>query len=363
MIDLGRCVVTVVLTAVLACSGVAADRIQPPSTFAQQITALSEPEGYFDTDNLISNESSYQQVLPELRRRKVHGGAYVGVGPDQNFTYIAETRPSIAFIVDVRRDNLLLHLLFKALFELSRTRVEYLAQLLGRPVPSDIEAWRSVPVDRLVAYVDAPAVPASAIEALRTRVDAAVTRCGVTLSAQDFRTLDRFHRRFIEEGLALRFQSTGRPPRSYYPTYRELLTDTDGSGRQANYLASEDAFQFVKGLQSHDMVIPVVGDLSGPSAIAGIGRLLASRRVRLSVFYVSNVEFYLFGEGAFARYVANLGRVAHMDNSVIIRSVFGGFAGGFRPGDASVSRVQPIDDLLNAVAAGKIQYYGDLVGR
>ena len=104
------------------------------------------------------------------------------------------------------------------------------------------------------------------------------------------------------------------------------------------------------------MVIPVVGDLSGPSAIAGIGRLLAFRRVRLSVFYVSNMEFYLFGEGAFARYVANLGRVAHMDNSVIIRSVFGGFAGGFRPGDASVSRVQPIDDLLNAVAAGKIRY-------
>ncbi len=132
------------------------DHAQTPSGFAAQVAALSEPAGYFDTDNLISNESSYQQVLPDLRRRKVHGGAYVGVGPDQNFTYIAETRPAIAFIIDVRRDNLLLHLLFKALFELSRTRIEYLTQLLGRPVPSDIDGWRTAPVDRLIAHAETP---------------------------------------------------------------------------------------------------------------------------------------------------------------------------------------------------------------
>src|SRR3989442_2839045 len=76
--------------------------------FAAQIASLSERGGYFDTDNLISNESSYLQVLPELRRRNVHGGAYLGVGPDQNFTYIAQVRPAAAVIVDIQRDNLLL---------------------------------------------------------------------------------------------------------------------------------------------------------------------------------------------------------------------------------------------------------------
>ena len=65
-------------------------------TFASQIEALSEPGGYFDTDNLISNERSYLDVVPALRRLEVGGGAYVGVGPDQNFTYIAEIRPDIA---------------------------------------------------------------------------------------------------------------------------------------------------------------------------------------------------------------------------------------------------------------------------
>ena len=112
-------------------SGDPALRATTQSSFAAQIAALSEPGGYFDTDNLISNEGSYLHVLPELRRANVRGGAYVGVGPDQNFSYIAAIRPTTAVILDIRRDNLLLHLLFKSLFAMSRTRVEFLALLFG----------------------------------------------------------------------------------------------------------------------------------------------------------------------------------------------------------------------------------------
>jgi hypothetical protein len=335
------------------------------SSFAASIAALSEPDGYFDTDNLISNESSYLQVLPDVRHRGLKGGAYIGVGPDQNFTYIAETRPSVAFIIDVRRDNLLLHLLFKALFELSRTRVEYLAQLLGRPVPSDLDAWRHARIDRLIEHVDSAASDRRAIDALRVRLDGAIRRMGVPLTARDFETIDRFHRRFVAEGLSLRFQSTGRPPQSYYPTYRQLLQDADPTGRQANYLGSEEAFQFVKRLEARDLIIPVVGDISGPSALRAIGARLAARHERLSVLYVSNVEFYLFGEGAFPRFVANLTDVPHTADSVLIRSIFGRFVAGgaMRPGDSSVSRLQTVDDLLSSAAAGRIQQYADLVGR
>jgi len=341
----------------------AAHRAQPPSPFAAQIASLSEPAGYFDTDNLISNERSYLQVLPDLRRRNVRGGAYLGVGPDQNFSYIAEVRPSIAFIVDVRRDNLLLHLLFKALLDRSRTRVEYLAQLFGRPVPADIEAWRSASVDRLVDYIDRGRT-SPAVSALRQRTDEAIARMGVPLSAEDRATIDRFHRRFIAAGLSLMFQSTGRPPQSYNPTYRDLLRETDASGRQANYLASEDAVQFVKGLEARDLIIPVVGDLSGPSALTAIGRALAARNERLSAFYVSNVEFYLFGSGSFPRFAANLGRLPHTPNSVLIRSIFGRYVmDPSRPGDASMSRLQAVDELLREYAAGHIRQYADIAGR
>jgi hypothetical protein len=331
------------------------------SPFAQQIAALSEPGGFFDTDNLISNESSYLQVIPELRRANL-AGAYIGVGPDQNFTYIAAVRPTIAFIVDIRRDNLLLHLLFKALFQLSSTRVEYLAALFARPVPADAAAWRSAPIDRLVDYIDHS--QPSAIDLLRTRVDRAIEAFGVPLSADERRTIDRFHRRFIDSGLSLRFQSTGQAPRSYYPTYRDLLLDRDGSGRQSNVFASDEAFQFVRSLETRDLVIPVVGDLGGPSALAAIGRLLAARHERLAAFYTSNVEFYLIRDGTFPRFVANLQKIPHAEGAVIIRSIFNRYGfGSMRPGDDSVSQLRRMDELLSAAAAGKLRGYGDLIGR
>jgi hypothetical protein len=358
-----RLVSPVVLLLSVALAGVSAHRAQRPSSFAAQIAALSEPSGYFDTDNLISNERSYLQVLPELERREVRGGAYIGVGPDQNFTYIADIRPSIAFIVDVRRDNLLLHLMFKALFSLSRTRVEYLAQLTGRALPASIDDWRDSPVDRLIGYIDGAAATPTVADT-RRRVDEAIAGMGVPLSPEDRASIDRFHRRFMTDGLSLRFQSTGRAPQSYNPTYRDLLRGSDESGRQGNYLASEDAFQFVKALEARDLIIPVVGDLAGASAVAAIGRELDARHERLSAFYVSNVEFYLFGNGSFPRFAANLGRLPHLNKGVIIRSIFGRYmTAPSRPADASVSRLDSIDDLLREYGAGRVRKYSDIVPR
>jgi hypothetical protein len=351
-------VAALVAAAALAQAGA---RQQPVPPFAQTIASLSERGGYFDTDNLISNEASYLQVLPALRAKHLQGGAYIGVGPDQNFTYIAESRPSIAFVVDIRRDNLLLHLLFKALFHHSRSRVEYLALLFGRPVPAEIEPWRAATIERLVGYVD-EARPGDAA-ALRARLEPTIRGFGVPLSSEDLRTIAGFHQRFIEAGPSLQFHSTGRPPQSNYPTYRDLLLDVDPSGRHSNFLGSEDAFQFVRGLEASDRLIPVVGDLSGPSALAAIGKLLANRGERLSVFYASNVEFYLFGDGSFSRFVANLRQVPHAPGSVVIRSIFGRYSMAARPGDNSATQLQPIDDLLNAHAAGRIRGYPDLISR
>ena len=318
---------------------------QAPLPFAQTIARLSEPDGYFDTDNLISNESSYLQVVPDLARRGVHGGAYVGVGPDQNFTYIAATRPAIAFIVDIRRDNELLHLLFKALFKESRTRVDYLSLLVGRTPPGDTESWKSASIDRIVKYVD-EAKPSDP-HALDAKIERVLRETGVPLSDRDLKTIAGFHQQFVANGLSLQFQSTGRPPQWNYPAYRDMLVDTDPAGKQSNFLGSEEAFQFVKGLEARDLVIPVVGDLAGPSALAGIGRLLASRNERLTAFYASNVEFYLSREGTLPKFLANLRQIPHAPNAVIIRSNFprSGFAGR-RPHDNSTSELQAIDELI-----------------
>jgi hypothetical protein len=290
------------------------------SGFASEIERLSEPEGSFDTDNLISNERGYLQIIPALVSGGVSGGAYIGVGPDQNFSYVARIRPTIAYIIDIRRDNLLLHLFFKALFARSTTRVEYLCRLTGRAPPRDLGGWRRSTIAQITAYVDAqPAAPARAGE-----IETAVIAFGVRLSRADLETIQRFHRTFIDAGLGLQFQSFGRPPQPYYPTFRDLLLATDAGGRTWNYLASEDDFQFVKALQARDAVIPVVGNVAGTHAMRAIAETIAGRGGRVSAFYVSNVESYLYRDGQFARFVENVGRLPHDAHSVIIRSIFGG---------------------------------------
>src|SRR3954470_17748507 len=71
-------------------------------TFWTLVTEFSEPGGTFRSDNLVSNELSYDHVIPSLQPRLQPMSAYVGVGPDQNFTYIAAFKPPISFIVDIR---------------------------------------------------------------------------------------------------------------------------------------------------------------------------------------------------------------------------------------------------------------------
>src|SRR5262249_37297858 len=195
----GLCAVILALIGV----GRARPAQQAPTAFAARIAQLSERDGYFDADdNLLTNERSYLHVIPDLREGRVSGGAYLGVGPDQNFSYMAQTRPKIAFIIDIRRENMLLHLLFKALFSMSSTRVEYLSALFGRPAPDRPQEWVKADIGQLVSYIDSNVATPAAIDVLRGRVDAAIRTFGVSLSADDFTTIDRFHRRFVSDGLA-----------------------------------------------------------------------------------------------------------------------------------------------------------------
>ena len=332
------------------------------SEFARLVVELSESGGHFDTDNLVSNERSYLHVMPQLEESGVTGGVYIGVGPEQNFSYIARIRPSVAFIVDIRRDNLLLHLLFKALFASSRSRMEYLCLLTGRPVPEDLARWRNAGIEEHIAYIDG-AKP-SGTPALNRRLQDAIRRFGVPVSAEEFATIDRFHGAFVDAGLSLQFRSFGRPPRSYYPNYRELLLETDLAGRQLNYLASESDYQFLRSLQARGGVIPVVGDLGGTHALAAIGRWMEERNHRLSAFYASNVEGYLFRDGSFTSYMENLSRLPHTQRSVVIRSVFGDATlPESVPGYYSASAIQNFDELLADYAAGKYREYYNLLHR
>src|SRR5881392_2880476 len=100
----------------------------------------SEPDGNFRSDNLLSNESYFQFVIPELKEMTLQVRVYMGVGPEQNFTYIAALKPRMAFIVDIRRGNFHLQLLYKALFELSTDRADFVSRLFTKPRPAGLNA-------------------------------------------------------------------------------------------------------------------------------------------------------------------------------------------------------------------------------
>ena len=332
--------------------------------FARLVARLSERGAYFDTDNLISNENSYLHAVGELRRLGVRGGAYIGVGPDQSFSYIAAIRPEVAFIVDIRRDNLLQHLLLRALFVRAPTRVEFLSLLHGRAAPSAPRAWAARGIDELVAYIDARGADSARVRRQRRAIASTIAGFGVPLTDTDRATIERFHGEFIREGLGLQFQTHGRAPQPYYPTYRRLLQERDLEGRQVSFLASEASYRFVRDMQLRDGIVPVVGDLAGSHAVRAIGDHLRARGLAVSAFYTSNVEFYLAQDGTLGRFADNVRSLPRTDRSVLIRSYFPGRFGPHplaREGYYSTQLVQPSGEFLSAFANGAVPAYSALV--
>lgn len=337
------------------------------SSFAGVVARLSESGGYFDSDNIITNEASYLHVASQLAKVGVRGGAYIGVGPDQNFSYIALIRPSVAFMLDVRRDNMLEHLLFKSLFSLSRNRLEFLLRLLGKPIPADIDAWTGRPVADILARVTAARVDSQAVAVTRRASNDRIAKMGVPLTSEDREVIERYRMAFISQGLETRFSSIGRNNRYDYPSFGRLIMETDREGHRLSYLADEAAFQFVRTMQLSDRIIPVVGNVAGDKAVKAIGAYATERGLKVSAFYLSNVEQYLMGrEGGFDRYARNVKALPHDSTSVIIRSYFGRY-GSQHPlympssGNVSTSMTERIDSFLRAFAAGELTTYPALV--
>ena len=342
---------------------IASSAAKDHKSFAALSARLSEPGGYFDSDNLISNETSYLHVLGKLRELNVSNGVYIGVGPDQNFTYIAKIRPRVALIIDIRRDNLLQHLLFKALFERARNRVEYLCLFFGKPFPKT-KGWDQRSIKDITDYIDGATSDAKLFEKTLKDVRQEAQRFGIPLSASDLETMAKIHRAFFSAGLDIRYSSYHRPPRSIYPTYRDLLLERDLNGQQQNYFNSEDDFQFLKKMQEQDLIIPVVGDISGGQALRAIGQYINEIKEHVSAFYVSNIEFYLQRQGTFDKFVENLKSLPIDNRSLIIRSYFNYYAPPHpqaEPNHFSTQLLQRIEDLLKQCAGGECDSYNDIV--
>ena len=197
--------------------GIAAARFSSPpadsisgAEFTRIIQEFSEPGGYFQSDNLISNEEGYLTIIDKMQELGASGGAYIGVGPEQNFTYIARIRPKIAFIIDIRRQAMVQQLMYKALFHMSKNRTEFLARLLSRPLTGEDAPGPDASMRELMGYFGITAADDGAFASNLAEIKRMILRdFKFPLSENDLSALDYIFEAFRTDGVYISFRMGG----------------------------------------------------------------------------------------------------------------------------------------------------------
>jgi hypothetical protein len=293
--------------------------------FAHFVKDYSEEDGFFRSDNFVSNETSYLHILDKLRALQAHGGAYIGVGPEQNFTYIAKIRPRIAFIVDIRRQAVIQHLMFKALFTLADSRAQFLSLLFSKPLNGPNAPRADCDIQQTLEYFAKTPADNELFQRNLSLVRKTIQeRFGVPLTEKDQTSLEYVFTAFRDENLGIQYRSGGPnwpgSPWGDFPTLRDLILEPDLSGRLGNFLASRDDFEFVCQLQRQNRIIPIVGDFAGTKALTSVAEYLKKSGYSVTAFYTSNVEQYLFANGVFGGFEENVKKLPITEHSVFIRA-------------------------------------------
>jgi hypothetical protein len=260
--------------------------------------------------NYVGNEVILQRVIPAAKQATKPGGVYIGVGPEQNFTYALALEAKMAFVVDIRRQNMLELLLYQALFEMTDNRADFVAQLFSRKRPPNLDAKTNVAA-LFDAYRAVQPDEKYQQENIKT-IKSVLAKHGMKLSDEDLQTIERVHAVFYRAGPAIdyTFEATQLPPRppAGFPSFERMMIATDGDcgspcltsyslppapGRNWSFLATEENFQHVRSLQRRNLFISLVGDFAGPSTIRKIGQYLKEHSASGSAFYASNEEYYL----------------------------------------------------------------------
>src|SRR5262245_12011079 len=202
----------------------------------KMITSFSEEDGYFRFENFLSNELGFQYVIPALKEITKPGGVYMGVGPEQNFTYIAALQPKIAFITDIRRQNMLELMMYKGFFELSSDRADFLSRLFARKRPGKLTA-DSIAEAIFEAFHDVrpdPALFRSNLEELKTIL---TKQHKFGFSEEDVANIEYVYRVFMEAGPDIDYQVGGGGfGGGSSPTYMDLMTVNDGQGKNRSFM-------------------------------------------------------------------------------------------------------------------------------
>lgn len=327
------------------------------AAFWKLVTDISEPGGYFRiTDNFTSNEMEVGVLSTMLRTAGVQGGAYLGVGPEQNLSYIAAIRPAMAFVIDIRRQAVVQHLMFKAMFELAADRADFISLLFARPRPPGLDSTTGI--QRIWDAFGAVRQDTVLGEQLLRRIEdhLAITH-GFSFTSDELRQLKSVQLAFQDYGPSISTRGTGGRGGGNAGGFREMTGySLDAAGAVQSFLSTEDNYRFVKGLHQRNLIVAVSGDFAGPKAVRAIGAWLKEQHAEVSAFYVSNVEQYLFGDGKAAAFYDNVATLPVNSKSVFIRPYsmrrFG--RGGFDPGGPPTPSLCPITAFLGTVSARRV---------
>jgi hypothetical protein len=357
------CLATIALAAPglhLAAQGPALPARLEDREFWRLVSVLSEPDGFFEDENYVSNELGYQRSMRRLRDAVSPGGAFVGVGPEQNFAYIAAIRPHIAFIVDIRRQNLVQHLMYKALFDLSKDRADYLSRLFSRPRPGGLDSGSSATA--LLAAFAAVAPDRALFDETHAAMLAVFTSRGFALTPADLASLRKVFTAFFELGPEVRYIFRGTS--ELHPTYAQMVTAADEAGQVWSYLGSAEIFEQVRSMQERNLIVPVVGDFAGPKALRSIGDYLRDHGAAVSVFYASNVESYLFAAGTSKAFYDSLDAMPRDPAALFVRAFFGSAireCAALKP-TLRTPVIAPMSPFMAAYRRGDIRTQCDVVG-
>jgi hypothetical protein len=292
---------------------------------------FSEPNGFFQSDNLVSNEIYLQWVIPDLLARSRTGGVYLGVGPEQNFTYIAALKPKMVFITDVRRGNLCMHLMYKAIFELTTTRADFLELLFTKKRPDGLTE-KSTVADLTNAFWDVPTSDEPVYKANLKKIQDHLTKTrGLPLDQEDLDGIEYIYWNFYWHGMRINYSSSssnGGGRGGSMVMYGDLMLHTDGSNVSRHYLVSEESFRVLKDLHEKNLFVPVVGNFAGPKALRAVGRYVRDHRATVAAMYLSNVEQYLYQDGIWNYFCGNVAAMPLDEKSTFIRSSRGGGGAG-----------------------------------
>jgi hypothetical protein len=331
--------------------------------FWQLIVDLSEPGGSYPYENFVSNELQVQDVIPALKATTKPGGVYMGVGPEQNFTYVAALQSKLAFVIDIRRQNMLEMLMYKALFEMSPDRADFVSKLFSRPRPNGLDG-KATSAALFAAYQQAQLDPDLYAKSLQA-IKASLTKHGYQLSSEDVSRIEYIFEVFSKGGprINYEFSSATNPGLVNPASYARIMTANDPSGKNSVFLANEENYQYVREMQRKNLIVPLVGDFAGPAVIRNVGRYLKERNATVEVFYISNVETYL-DEPAKQRFYQNVTALPVSSSSMFIRHILGNPARGlpwWRPGMTNTSTLAPMDEFIRGIQAGRRPTFQEIV--